>query len=32
MGSPVEPIAVEHWYAELEEISTISEILILHNM
>jgi len=28
MGSPVEPTAVEHWYAELEEISTISEILI----
>ena len=32
MGSPVEPASVEHWYAELEEISTISEILILHNM
>jgi len=29
MGSPVEPAAVEHWYAELEEISAISEILIV---
>ena len=23
MGSPVDPAAVEHWYAELEGISTI---------